>query len=301
MNQLTTFEEQQSPAQSAALMLFDAPRMHALMEFAKMMAGSAVTVPDHLRGKPADCMAIAMQAIRWGMDPFVVAQKTHVVSGRLGYEAQLVNAVVQSSNAITGSFHYEFHGEGQALQCRVGAVLRGEHEITWGDWLRCGDVTTKNSPLWKVNPKQQMGYLQVKNWARLYCPGAILGVYTQDELSDAPPMQRDMGAVDDVEKPRRPQRKSAGTAPATTVEPVKDEQGPRDEPAETTAQQSPPPAPATSTGPSIGTGQLAYLRNKLKQAGVEDSSICARFEVGSLEGLSVEQFDEVKAELLAML
>lgn len=299
MNQLTTFDDQQSPAQSAALMLFDAPRMHALMDFAKMMASSAVTVPDHLRGKPADCMAIAMQAIRWGMDPFVVAQKTHVVSGRLGYEAQLVNAVVQSSNAITGSFHYEFHGDGQALQCRVGAVLRGEHEITWGEWLRSGDVTTKNSPLWKVNPKQQMGYLQVKNWARLYCPGAILGVYTQDELSDAPPMQRDMGAVDEVEKPRGPQRKSAAALPAE-VESKPDQEIQRDEPEAKPVQQSTPSAPATSTGPSIGTGQLAYLRNKLKQAGVEDSSICARFEVGSLEGLSVEQFDEVKAELLAM-
>ena len=43
-------------------------------------------------------------------------------------------------------------------------------------------MTTKNSPLWKTNPKQQLGYLQVKNWARLYCPGAILGVYTPDEF-----------------------------------------------------------------------------------------------------------------------
>jgi len=297
MNQLTTFDEQQSPSQSAALMLFDAPRMHALMDFAKMMASSAVTVPDHLRGKPSDCMAIAMQAIRWGMDPFVVAQKTHVVSGRLGYEAQLVNAVVQSSNAITGSFHYEFDGEGQNLQCRVGAVLRGEHEVTWGEWLRCGDVTTKNSPLWKVNPKQQMGYLQVKNWARLYCPGAILGVYTQDELADSPP--KDMGSVDEVEKPRGPQRKSAAPAPALSVESKPDQETQPADVVEPVKQQMPQPT-AASMGPVIGPGQLAYLRNKLKQAGLDESSICARFEVGALEGLSVDQFDEVKAELLAM-
>jgi hypothetical protein len=41
-----------------------------------------------------------MQAAQWGMNPFAVAQKTHVVNGTLGYEAQLVNAVVSSSNLL---------------------------------------------------------------------------------------------------------------------------------------------------------------------------------------------------------
>jgi hypothetical protein len=136
-----------------------------------------------------------MQAMTWGMSPFVVAQKTHLVSGTLGYEAQLVNAVVQASGAITGRFHYEYEGKSPALLCRVGAVLRGESEITWGNWLNEKEVTTKNSPLWKTNPAQQLGYLQVKNWTRLYSPGAILGVYTPDEIETfAPP--RHMGTAE---------------------------------------------------------------------------------------------------------
>lgn len=189
---------------SAAVMMNPA-HMQALMSFAEVMAKSALTVPQHLQGKPADCMAIAMQAAQWGMNPFAVAQKTHIVSGRLGYEAQLVNAVVQASGAIRGSFHYEYKGSGDGLECRVGAVLRGESEITWGEWLRNGDVTTRNSPLWKVNPKQQIGYLQVKNWARLHTPGAILGVYTPDELETmAPPPVRHMGAADEVPAPKAP-------------------------------------------------------------------------------------------------
>lgn len=32
------------------------------------------------------------------------------------------------------------------------------------------------------NPKQQIAYLGVKYWARLYCPEVILGVYTPDEV-----------------------------------------------------------------------------------------------------------------------
>ena len=39
------------------------------------MAQSVQTLPKHLAGKPADCMAVAMQAAQWGMNPFAVAQK----------------------------------------------------------------------------------------------------------------------------------------------------------------------------------------------------------------------------------
>lgn len=202
MNELTTTD---APNVTAGAMMLNPAHLNAMIAFADMMARSSVTVPDHLRGKPADCMAIAMQAAQWGMNPFAVAQKTHIVSGRLGYEAQLVNAVVQQSNAIRGAFHYEYQGTGDALECRVGAVLRGETEVTWGEWLRSASVTTKNSPLWKVNPKQQLGYLQVKNWARLYAPGAILGVYTADELETiAPPANKDMGLADVVTPPTKP-------------------------------------------------------------------------------------------------
>ena len=155
---------------------------------AMRMAEGRMTVPEYLRGNIGDCMAIAMQAMLWNMDPFAVAQKTHIVSGRLGYEAQLVNAVLQNSGAIRNAPMYEYRGDGDSIECRVGCVLRGEEVVRWGEWLSIKAITTKNSPLWKTNPRQQMGYLQVKNWARAFAPGAILGVYTVDELLDGDPV-----------------------------------------------------------------------------------------------------------------
>ena len=64
--------------------------------------------------------------------------------------------------------------------------------MLWTEWLANRHVTVKNSPLWKTNPKQQMGYLQARNWARLYAPGALLGVYTTDELET---VNQETGAV----------------------------------------------------------------------------------------------------------
>lgn len=182
---------QSERASSLSIVTNDA-NMARAVKLAELMASSKITVPKHLQGNVGDCLAIALQAMNFGMDAFVVAQKTHIVNGALGYEAQLVNAIVQSSNAIKGAFNYEYKDEGGSgatsyVTCRVGAVLNGQKDITWGEWLPSANITTRNSPNWKTNIKQQMGYLQVKNWARLYCPAAIMGVYSVDELQDMPP------------------------------------------------------------------------------------------------------------------
>lgn len=201
---------------SASSAIFSAPMLSQLTAFANLMADSRVSVPDHLAGKPADCMAIVMQAMQWGMNPYAVAQKTHLVSGKLGYEAQLVNAVISSSTAISGRFHYKYGGDWSrcttsrevtvkkrgnkgeytaterirawtdademGLFVQVGAVIRGEKNITWGEPLYLSSVVIRNSPLWVSNPKQQIAYLALKYWARLYTPDVILGVYTKEEL-----------------------------------------------------------------------------------------------------------------------
>ncbi|MCX2201135.1 RecT family recombinase [Pantoea agglomerans] len=185
--------------------IFSPGGLHKLQAFAEVMAQGKATVPAHLSGKPADCLAIALQAAQWGMNPYAVAQKTHLVNGTLGYEAQLVNAVITSSTAVQGRFKYEYGGDWEkfkpgaanasnerGLSVRVGAVLRGETEITWGEPLYMEYVTTRNSPLWKTAPKQQLAYLAVKYWARLYCPDVILGVYTPDEFEPAQRSERDV-------------------------------------------------------------------------------------------------------------
>lgn len=181
--------------------IFDDGAFARIERIAKLMAAGHSTVPKHLQGNVTDCFAIAMQAHMWGMNAFNVAQKTHVVNGILGYEAQLVNAVVSSCGAIEGRFHYEYRGDGNKLECRVGAKITGESDVAWGEWLSIDTVKVKNSPLWATNPKQQMGYLQVKNWARAFVPGALMGVYSDDELISAPASMDKIKRVDLTSSP----------------------------------------------------------------------------------------------------
>ena len=263
-----------------------------MLKVAEMLASSKVSVPDHLRGNVGDCLAIVTQAMLWNMNPFAVAQKTHLVNGRLGYEAQLVNAVLQASGLVRGLPRYEYRGDGEGLECRVAFIPRGETEPLWGEWLPMRSVTTRNSPLWKTNQRQQLGYLQIKNWARAFAPGAILGVYTVDELEN-----------DDFTPPAQtvrtgPQRKSAGNPPPPaskrddTPDPETGEVAPP-------ATRAPAPPSTTSTGNRIKEGQANYLRNKLKEAGASEQETCERYGVARLEDLTLDAWDERRAELLA--
>jgi hypothetical protein len=294
MNELqTTSPTDFALVENPSLILFNADLMRALMTFAEVMAQSVVTVPKHLHGKPSDCLAITLQAMRWKMDPYIVAGKTHVVNGNLGYEAQLVVAVLKSSGAIKGRPHYEYQGDGPALSCRAGFIPAGEHEVVWTEWLSIGAIKVKNSPLWATNPKQQFGYLQARNWARLYAPDALLGVYTDDELLDSAGTAGD--AATGAQHARGPQRKSATVPMVEEVPP--NEQGPQD------PEVTPPPAkPAANhaNAGGISGGQVNYLRKKLEGAGIAEQSIADRFQVASIELLTAEAFDTIKAELLAM-
>lgn len=202
MNQITARTEYPTPSVMSSMeIMTNEAVFHQIDRIANLMASGKSTVPKHLQGSPGDCFAISMQAMQWGMNPFAVAQKTHLVNGTLGYEAQLVNAVISSSRAIVGRFKYEYGGDWSkendpSAWVRVGAQLAGDDQITWGEPLYVSKITTKNSPLWKTAPKQQAAYLAVKYWSRMYTPDVILGVYTPDELDNT--MPKDMGMAQQV-------------------------------------------------------------------------------------------------------
>ena len=70
--------------------------LEGMINLSKLMATSKVTIPVHLRNE-GDCLAIVMQSAQWGMNPFSVAQKTFLLNGVLGYESQLVSAIINKT------------------------------------------------------------------------------------------------------------------------------------------------------------------------------------------------------------
>jgi len=207
-------------AMSSMAMMTDDKQMDRMIRFAEIMATGKATIPQELRNV-GDCLAITMQAMNWKMNPFSVAQKTFFISGKIGYEAQLVAAAINNSGSVKDTFNYEWYGDWKKIIGRfveresktkkdshgyaskykvpawehkdeeglgviIWATLRGENEPRKLDLL-LSQATTRNSTLWAEDPRQQLAYLAQKRWARLYAPGVILGVYTSDELEPASP------------------------------------------------------------------------------------------------------------------
>lgn len=166
-----------------------APRSLAeVMDFGQLMAKAGPMVGKPFRGKPGACVAIIMQSMRWNMDSFAVSQKAYVISkggddeGVIAYEAQLVNAVINANAPIIARPDYRFEGDGPTRKCTVTATFRGESKPKEYTSPESGKITTKNSPLWKTDLDQQLGYYSLRAWARRHCPEIIMGVYTVDEM-----------------------------------------------------------------------------------------------------------------------
>lgn len=185
------------------------------MQLADIMA-KANLIPEHLRGKPGDCLLIVMQAQRWGMDVVSVAQCTSVVHGKLCYEGKLVAAALYAMGAIDGRLHYEITGKGQQASIVVTATPRGGRgpqtvrgSVT--DWRTYGKDRNGNriDNAWDKMPEDMLVYRGTRQWARLYAPEALLGVYTPDEIDgeviegtivDPPRTQRDPYPAADFER-----------------------------------------------------------------------------------------------------
>jgi len=154
------------------------------LTLAEVMA-SASLMPDHLRGKPGDCLLIVMQAQRWSMDAVSVAQATSVVRGKLCYEGKLVAAALYAMGAIDGRLQYDFSGT--PGQDNRAVTVTGRPRGTGKDQSVQGTVgawKTDNGN-WKKSPDDMLVYRGTRQWARRYAPDALLGVYTPDEMEDA--------------------------------------------------------------------------------------------------------------------
>lgn len=158
--------------------------MAEVIRFSDAMARAGVAIPKHLRDNPGACMAVTMQAARWEMDPFSVANNSYSVNDRLAYEAKLISAVVNTRAPIKRRPDYAFDGEGETRTCIVSVeMLDGSTKVYQTPLF--GKITPKNSPLWKSDPDQQLGYFAIRSWARRYTPEVLLGVFDRDELDQS--------------------------------------------------------------------------------------------------------------------
>ena len=159
-----------------------------LMDMANLMSTAGLMVKDIYRNNPGACMGLIAICAPYGLNPLQVSWKTFQTKadGPIAYEAQVIVAMLNGSGAVQGGLRYRYEGEGQSRVCIASGVLRGDREPVEVRSPMLGQITVKNSPLWKTDPDQQLAYYTGRSWARRYKPEMLLGVYDVDEMDPTP-------------------------------------------------------------------------------------------------------------------
>lgn len=144
-------------------------------------------VPEHFRGKPANCVIAAKVALRMGEDVLTTMQHMHVVKGKAGFATSYMIARANTSGLLKGRIRFRSEGEGNNLKVTAWARLADDPEepieqtVTWA--MAQGEGWTKN-PKYRTMPMHMLEWRAAAFLIRKYLPEVMLGFQTVEEITD---------------------------------------------------------------------------------------------------------------------
>jgi hypothetical protein len=178
-------------------------RLIDAMEVAKLMAISGPAIPLYMRGNPGICYAIVVRAVRWGMDPFFVAEQSYLVKNpktgeeKIAFQAQLIVAVINARAPLQKKLWAVYSGEGDAMFATIYGLPKGQTDtLDYETPTLKGLIdikgrndygNVKGSPLYDNDPKQALWYYGARGFCRRHFPEVLAGVYDVDEFEPVEP------------------------------------------------------------------------------------------------------------------
>ncbi len=261
-------------------MLFDSARFNQAQRVAKLFSESKL-VPDHFRGSAASVFVALHMAMRMNLDPMMVMQKTYIIAGKPGMEAQLMIALVNARGPFTGPIQWEFAGEGESRQCTAYATHkitgeRCEFPLTW-KMVKAEGWAGKSGSKWITIPDLMFRYRSATYLARLYCPEVLMGLSTVDELKDVNGDVIDV--TPDMSTPQIPQ-----------TEKIKEKlkRGRPAREAGSPPQEAPETPPAAGPVRGITEEQETRLKELIAEKGIPNIEVCKSAGVSAISEMNFE-------------
>lgn len=163
-------------------------QFNQLLRAAQMLSQTSI-IPQSYQGKPQDCFVAIEMANRMGVSPMVVMQNMYVVKGKPSWAGQACTMLINSCGKFKDVKHIYTGEKGKPNRgCYVTAT-----RISDGSQVDGVEVTmqmaqsegwTSNSK-WRNMPELMLAYRASAFFARVYCPEAMMGVQTTEEVYDA--------------------------------------------------------------------------------------------------------------------
>ena len=181
------------PSGQALNVWTDTKSFDQMARVSAMLAKSTI-VPQTFQGKPEDCFIACELAARMNTSPLMVMQNLFVVKGKPAWAGQACMAMINACGKFRNVKHVYTGTKGtDSRGCYVTAVRVADGETVVGTEVTMKLVKDEgwiSNSKWKNMPEQMLGYRAASFFARLYCPEALMGLQTYEEVIDADPQPK---------------------------------------------------------------------------------------------------------------
>lgn len=155
---------------------------------ATQLAKSTI-IPQAFIGKPENVVIALGLAQQMGLSPFIVMQNLNIIKGKISWSGSFCKTLIE----MTGRFkNLELNYFGEKGKDNYGCYLSATR-ISDGKEIKGPEVTMlmAKEEGWTTNKKWitltdlMLGYRCQSFFARLYCPEALGGIYTSEEINDS--------------------------------------------------------------------------------------------------------------------
>lgn len=157
---------------------------------AQMLSQSSL-VPQNYQGKPQDCFIAVEMAARMNTSPIFIMQNLYVVKGKPSWAGQACMAMINACGKFRDVKHVYTGQKGtDSRGCYVTATRISDGETVNGTEVTMALVKAEGwitNTKWKNMPEQMLGYRAASFFARMYCPEALMGLQTYEEVQDTEP------------------------------------------------------------------------------------------------------------------
>lgn len=167
-------------------------------KIANQLAKSSL-FPSEFQGHPENVIVALGMAKKMDMDVFTIAQNLHLIKGRLSWSGSFCKTLIEKTGQYKDLDLVYFGEEGKdSYGCYLEATRIRDNKRIKGNkvtvdlakkegWWSKKDKYGKETSKWSTMTSQMLGYRAMAFFARLYCPEALNGVLTSDEVEDVTP------------------------------------------------------------------------------------------------------------------
>lgn len=146
-------------------------------------------IPQIFIGKPENVVIALGLSRQMGLSPFIVMQNLNIIKGKISWSGSFCKTLIE----MTGRFkNLELNYFGEKGKDNYGCYLSATR-ISDGKEIKGPEVTVlmAKEEGWTTNKKWitltdlMLGYRCQSFFARLYCPEALGGIYTSEEINDS--------------------------------------------------------------------------------------------------------------------